>query len=53
MQMATSSNIRQITVIVNVPEGYELLQLWRAPTPPSNPTALSTVTLHKLADANP
>lgn len=38
--MATSSNIGQIAVIVNVRAGYELLQLWRALTPPSNPIAL-------------
>ncbi len=41
LQMATSSNIRQITIIVNVQAGYEFLQLQKALTPPHNPTALA------------
>lgn len=40
LQMATSSNIGQITIIVNVQAGYELIQLRKALTPPRNPTAL-------------
>lgn len=49
LQMATSSNIRQITIIVNVQVGYELLQLQQALAPPCNPTAL---TLHQTVHIN-